>query len=191
MRSPPAGLDWSTLPPTTAPDATGPSAGYEAAGLALLWSRDAPGRVGELLLLPPGDPGPWTFGRGEGRGGERRLSLARQVPGALVSTGALECPRISRAQLRLSPAPGGGVFVENVGSTALVHKGREVASAEVAPGDTLSLKNELLFLCVRRAPIPPPDDPAAPTHAFGGPDAFGIVGESAPIWELRHRIVAV
>ena len=51
----------------------------------------------------------------------------------------------------------------------------------------------MLFLCVRRPWIAAPsaDDLAAPPHPFGGSDAFGIVGESPPIWELRHRIVAI
>jgi two-component system nitrogen regulation response regulator GlnG/two-component system response regulator HydG len=30
-----------------------------------------------------------------------------------------------------------------------------------------------------------------PPQAFGEPDAFGLVGESPAMWELRHRIVAV
>src|ERR1700733_9751413 len=133
MTSPVGEEDSSTLPPRTGSDATGAPAGAEVAGLALLWSRDSPGRGGEGLLLPAGFSGPWTFGRGEGRGEDRRLGLARQSPGALVATGPLECPRISRAQIRLSQAEGSGILVENLGSCALVHQGREVASAEVAP----------------------------------------------------------
>jgi two-component system nitrogen regulation response regulator GlnG/two-component system response regulator HydG len=191
--APPIALDASTLPPSISGDSTRSPAGLERDGLALLWSRDAPDRVGELLLLPPGDPGPWTFGRGEARGDERRLSLVRQIPGAVLPAGPLACPRISRAQLHLWPAPGGGILIENVGSCPLVYRGRDVASAEVAPGETLSLRNELLFLCIRRAPIAPApsEELAVPVHPFGGPDAAGMVGESAVLWELRHRIVAV
>ena len=189
--SAPTDMDLSTLPPSQATGVSGPPPGPDAAALVLVWSRDSPERVGELLLLPPHEPGPWTFGRGEGRGDPRRIALARQIPGALVSTGALACPRISRAQLRLSPGAGGGVRVENAGSCALVHEGRKVDAAEVAPGGMVALENELLFLCVRRAQVPPLDDPGLPLHPFGGPDAFGIVGESPAIWELRQRVVAV
>ena len=83
--------------------------------------------------------------------------------------------------------------MENAGSCPLIHDGRQVSRATLAPGDTLELRNELLFLCVRRAPIvsPPAVELAAPLHPFGGPDAFGIVGESPRIWELRRQIYAV
>src|SRR6185312_4343652 len=81
--------------------------------------------------------------------------------------------------------------VENVGSCPLVHAGREVTRAEVRPGDTIALKNEILFLCVRRAPLAPHLAGAVASHAFGRPDPFGIVGESPAIWDLRQRIVAM
>ncbi len=186
-------MELSTLPPSTGVDTADFGAAIETAGLALLWSRDAPDRIGEVILLPPGDPGPWTFGRGAAPGDDRRLSLARQLPGTRGRPSPLACPRISREQLRLSPSPGGGILVENVGGCPLVHKGREVRHAEVAPGDTLSLRHELLFLCVRRAPVAPASssDLAVPDHPFGEPDAFGMVGESPAMWDLRHRIVAL
>jgi two-component system nitrogen regulation response regulator GlnG/two-component system response regulator HydG len=185
-------IDASTLPPTNTTDLGEDLAGIETAGLVVLWSRDEPGRIGEILLLPPGDPGPWTFGRGEARGDERRLSLSRQLPGEIVPTGPIASARISRAQLLLSPSPDGGLMVENLGSCPLLHRGRTVGRAEVSPGETLSLRHELSFLCVRRTPIAPaPDGVALPPHPFGGPDAFGLVGESPALWDLRHRIVAV
>jgi two-component system nitrogen regulation response regulator GlnG/two-component system response regulator HydG len=96
-------------------------------------------------------------------------------------------------QIHLAAAPGGGLLVENVGACALKHNGREVVRADVAPGDTLELSKELLFLCVRREArtSAPGGALAVPHHPFGEADAFGIVGESPLVWALRHRIVAV
>jgi DNA-binding NtrC family response regulator len=159
--------------------------------LIVIWSRQEPDRLGEALLLPSNDPGPWIFGRGSG-GEQRRISLVRQRPGAIEQVGPLACPRISRMQLRLSVGAGGGVSVENLGACPLVHGGREVARAEVAPGEVLELSNELLFLCVRREPIPPASSSnlELPLHTFGEADASGMVGESAAMGELRQRIAA-
>jgi two-component system nitrogen regulation response regulator GlnG/two-component system response regulator HydG len=162
-------------------------------GLVVLWSRDEPERVGEVVLLPAGDSGPWVFGRGDVRDGERRVMLVRQRPGIHERTDVLRCPRVSRSQLRLVRAPAGGILAENVGRCALVYRGRPVASAELAPGDTVSLRNEILFLCVRRGPLATAaeGEPALPIHAFGQPDALGLIGESPAAWELRRRIAAM
>jgi DNA-binding NtrC family response regulator len=186
-------LDWSTLPALSETDVASSGRGIESPALVVLWSRDEPARMGETLLLPPGDPGPWIFGRGEVPADDRRLSLTRQRPGARTPAGPVASPRISRAQLRLSPTPGGGILVENIGQCALRHRGREVVRAELTPGETLSLHSELLFLCVRRAPIAPMpiDRLATPLHPFGGPDMFGLVGESPAMWDLRRRIAAI
>ncbi|EYF07726.1 sigma 54-interacting transcriptional regulator [Chondromyces apiculatus] len=196
-----APLDHSTLPPTSLSDPGASRAGTEMDGLAILWSRHEPDRIGEALLIAAGDPGPWTFGRGDTRTGdaERRVLPVRQRPGALVPTGPLVCPRISRAQLRLGSIAGGGLAIENVGSCPLVYGGREVTYAAVAPGEVVALRNELLLLCVHRVPIPPAltlpltptEENDAPLHPFGEADASGMVGESPILWELRHRIAAV
>ena len=188
-----ARLDWSTLPAMSDSDVASSRRGATSPVLVVLWSRDEPERMGEVLFPPPGDYGPWIFGRGETREDERRLLLARQRPGMRMASGPLTSPRISRAQLRLSPMRTGTILVENIGRCPLHHRGHEVARAELAPGETLSLHNELLFLCARRAPtMPAPiDDPGASPHPFGGPDAFGLVGESPAAWELRERIAAI
>ncbi len=193
-RAHPSGLDLSTLPPSTGVDTarTRPP-GSRPRGSPC--SGRATRRAGSARSssCPPAIRAHGRSGAAPRGGDDRRLSLARQVPGALVPGAPLACPRISREQLRLSPSPGGGILVENIGACPLLHRGGEVRHADVTPGDTLSLRNELLFLCVRRAPIAPASssDLAVPIHPFGEPDAFGIVGESAPVWELRHRIVAV
>jgi two-component system nitrogen regulation response regulator GlnG/two-component system response regulator HydG len=183
----------ATLPPVTGSEAGAAHTALARLGLCLVWAREAPSRVGELLLLPPGDPGPFVFGRGEARGDDGRLALLRQLPGELRPTGPFVCPRVSRAQLRLQPTQDGGLVVENVGSCPLMHQGSEVQRVEIAVGDTLTLKNEVIFVCVRRAAIAAPmdDDIRVPPHTFGRADAFGLVGESPAIWELRQRIMAV
>lgn len=189
-------LDMSTLPPMHASDAGSPSSRSgkrDVTRLVVLWSRDEPHRIGEAIRLPPHEEGPWIFGRGEVRGDEPRLSLVRQRPGELVSAGPLLCPRISRAQLRLFAGADGIVAVENVGACALLLNDREVKSSPIIPGDVLSLRNELLLLCVRGAPMPPqpPHHAPFPVHRFGQADQFGLVGESAACWTLRQRIVAI
>ena len=184
-------LDSSTLPPMEMSGSGTASGAAATTALVVIWSRQEPDRVGEVLLLPSSDPGPWIFGRGAG-GEERRVSLVRQRPGAMEKVGPLECPRISRAQLRLSVRAGEGLSVENLGGCPLIHRGREVPRAEVAPGEVVELSKELLFLCVRREPIAPSTttDLDLPLHAFGEADAFGMVGESPAIGELRQRIAA-
>jgi DNA-binding NtrC family response regulator len=187
------GPDQSTLPAMSRSGVESSRLGAETTGLVVLWSREEPARMGEIVLLPAGDPGPWTFGRGDTGGDDRRLALVRQRPGTRVQAGPLVCPRISRAQLRLSPAPDGGVLVENLGRCALYHGGREVTRVEVMPGETFALHNELLFLCVRRPPVAPPpvEQPVLPVHPFGEADSLGLVGESPALWDLRHRIASV
>ena len=185
-------MDCSTLPPETTSNAS-PTALAERLGLVVLWSRHDPRQVGEVLLVPAGTPGPWTFGRGAGGGADNRVFLNRWTPSGHSVPRLASCPRISRAQLRLSIAAEGGLVVENVGSCALVHRGVELNRVEVGPGDTLSLRNELLFLCVRR-PLRLPGtiaEVALREHDFGLADRFGLVGESVALWELREQVALV
>jgi two-component system nitrogen regulation response regulator GlnG/two-component system response regulator HydG len=182
---PPQSTEWSI---------TGPGPG-EVLALVLVWSRDEPWRAGDVLLVPAGAPGKaWTFGRDgaspDGRSGA--LGLARHRPGALEPTGPLACPRISRAQLRLSATRSGALAVENVGRCPLLKDGQEISGAELAPGDLVELRHEVVLLCARRPrSLPAPPAGSATLHAFGEPDAFGIVGEGPAAWELRRTIAAV
>jgi DNA-binding NtrC family response regulator len=196
MRQPLIGdLDSTTLPPAAGAEPSGSIPGVTLIGLVVLWSRSEPDRIGEALLLSPDDAEPWTFGRGERRprDGGRRIFLARQRPGAVSNAGPIACPRISRAQLRLSPAPGGGALaVTNIGSCAMLRDGKETGRCDLAPGDLLALRNEMLFLCVRRTlAVPSAGGGALPLHSFGEADAFGIVGESQAAWDLRLRVATV
>ena len=191
----PGDLDATTLPPATGMDALGLDRGREVTGLVVLWSREEPHRIGEAVLLPAGDRGPWTFGRGETRrdASAGRLSLVQHRPGELTPTRPLECPRISRNQFRLGMTLDGALEVENVGSCAMLHDGHEASRVELAPGHMIALRNEMLFLCVRRTLFAPPPDEilSLPLHGFGEPDAFGIIGESQAVWDLRFRVLAI
>jgi two-component system nitrogen regulation response regulator GlnG/two-component system response regulator HydG len=168
--------------------------GEEVYALVLIWSRDEPARVGEVLLIPAGAPGKgWTFGRDGAKLEPRGVHLVRQRPGAQESTGPLGSPRISRTQLHISVAPSGALVVENVGRCPLVHDGEEIARAELLPGGVIELRDELVFLCARRPralPALSAEDPGG-LHPFGQPDASGLVGEGPAIWELRRAITAI
>ncbi|HEU4410759.1 MAG TPA: sigma 54-interacting transcriptional regulator [Polyangiaceae bacterium] len=160
-------------------------------GLVLLWSRDEPDRVGELALLPSPAVGTLAaLGRGgPGDGGPLpHLAFRRQRPGHDVATGPFRSPRISRTQIRLELAGPHALAVTNVGRCPLVHEGREVERAVLAPGDLIELRKLALLLCVERPfELPRPDAPLL-LHPFGGADAQGLVGESPAAWEMRARI---
>lgn len=184
-------MDTSTLPPEIAWHLP-PALVDDAWGLAVLWSRHDPGQVGEVLMVPSGGPDPWIFGRGTGDGSSRRIFLARWTSSGPSEPRIMSCPRISRNQLRLWEV-NGGLGIENVGSCPLTQQGSELNRGELAPGDTVFLHNELLLLCVRRPwrSASALVELAVPHHEFGCPDQWGLVGESAAMWELRERLVSV
>lgn len=161
----------------------------DASALIVAWSRDEPGRVGEVLPLPSrSSTTPHVFGRGLPAAGERRQALAlfRQRPGLFEATGPLLAPRISRRQLELAFEDKRPV-VRNVGKCPLLHNGIETDESDLLTGDVIEIQNELLLLCVQRAPWWPPfpEDMAFTSHPFGAADVNGIVGESPATWELR------
>lgn len=158
--------------------------------LVLLWSRDEPERSGEIALLPGGFAGmSVTLGRAEP--GPAHLELVRQRPGLIEPTGPIRSPRVSREQLRVRALSGGRVKVENVGRAPLVHNGEVVREVEVRPGDLLEIQRQALFLCAHRPltlPVFADGTPPPAPFSFGGPDAWGIVGESPVAWALRERL---
>lgn len=192
-RPEPRDLESSTLPPMLSSDLHQVDSDSRRIGLAVLWSRHAPSQVGETLLLPAHAAGSFLFGRGEGSPLEARVTLARWSPGEPASRRVVICPRISRSQLRLTRLGDDRLLVENVGSCALVRDGAEVSRAELAVGDIVVLKNELMFLCISRPAHVHATFAcsAVAPHAFGLPDAAGLVGESYAAWELRHRLATI
>jgi two-component system nitrogen regulation response regulator GlnG/two-component system response regulator HydG len=163
-------------------------AGAELLALIVLWSRHEPQRIGEVLLVPDdGADAPWIFGRGEASSRERRVILLRQRPGTLEASGPVECPRISRAQLRLWRHAPGALAIERIGRCAMVVGGRDADRATIRPGEIVELRNEMLFLCAVRPSMLPAGVSAS--HPFGAADAHGIVGESPAAWRLRGAVI--
>lgn len=173
--------------------------------LVLVWSREEPHRVGEVLLI---SPAPATasaatrclFGRGGADFDPRTfLELFRQRPGSLEPCGGPRSPRISRLQWEIR-AVEGGISIENRGKCSLRVNGEGVERATAQVGDIVELEDELMFLCTRRPSFLAPLSAAAlpaealPVRAnvllprFGEPDVAGLVGESIPAWELRRQL---
>ena len=162
-------------------------------GLVVAWCRDEPGRVGEILYVPPGDERVWVFGRSRStpsRPGWVRADLFRQRPGALQTAAPLEMGRLSREQLTIQRMDERGLLVENVGKRPLFARGVETQQAVVRPGEVLALEGICVFLCVERPPLMTPlvHAAAASWPAFGEADRDGWIGESEASWRLRDAI---
>jgi two-component system nitrogen regulation response regulator GlnG/two-component system response regulator HydG len=158
--------------------------------LAIVWSAGEPHRIGEVLL-PSTDRGvAWTIGRGaHDKAGARPLLPVRQRPGRTQKAPPLEDPCLSRIHL-IVKVGSDSLDVECVGRRPMSIGGAHAATGTVHEGDVLEIEGVVSFACVRRPdPLPlmrhgAPD----PQHAFGDPDAHGIVGESPGAWALRDAI---
>ena len=159
----------------------------EVMALVLAWSREEPARAGEVALVD----GEQVLGRGGARDDDRvpRASFQQQRPGKATLTGPLHNLRVSRTQLQLTPRDD-VLVVESIGRCPLLVNGERAARAEVHPGDTLHLEDELVFLVTRRPErIPPLRSPGfAADMAFGIADPFGFVGETPAAWALRDMV---
>ncbi|MDP3275760.1 MAG: sigma 54-interacting transcriptional regulator [Deltaproteobacteria bacterium] len=156
-------------------------------GLCIAWSRAEPSRIGEVTLFEHEDV-PQIIGRGEAMGGGR-AAFYQQRPGRNARTPPLADPVISREQLRVVSSRG-SLVIEQVGRCPLLFDGQRVERATLAPGACVSLKGQLLLLCVRRPLVLPAlrDFPAESMGDFGEPDAFGLLGESPEAWALRDAV---
>jgi len=153
--------------------------------LAIGWSLDEPQRIGEVALLPKGAQ-KWILGRGD-KGEQPRLQFVRQQPGGAEPAGPLAGRSISRDQLSIQVGDG-KLRVQRIGQCSMHINGVERDAAEVRPGDTLLLTNQLLLYCTLcPEEIPAPRGWPA-NHTFGKPDELEIVGESATCWQLRSDI---
>ena len=162
------------------------SASQVVLGLAILWSREEPDRVGEVAL-PPGDADLLAFGRAPEIGG-RPLGLVRQRAGDNQSCGPLRAAAVSRVQLLVRPGPS-SLGLSNVGRLPMLHDGREVSDMTARAGDIIQIGDELVVMVVYRLrQLPALALPGPLVPAFGCADAFGIVGESAAAWELRRQL---
>jgi DNA-binding NtrC family response regulator len=114
--------------------------------------------------------------------------LTRQRPGKNEATESLDDPFLSRIQLRLSQQ-GDALEIANDGKLPLVAPdGSLVEECTVRPGELVEIKGQLLFLCCQRPAVMAPARKAPAPHAFGLPDAYGLVGESPAAWALRDQI---
>jgi two-component system nitrogen regulation response regulator GlnG/two-component system response regulator HydG len=171
------------------PRRDGGAAREPAVALVIAWSQAEPGRIGEIAF--PDEDAELLLGRGAARPDDAlpRLRFHRQRPSALEPTEPLQGNGISRHQLRLR-ASSGELRVERIGRCRTLLGGAAADAGVVRPGDTVLLENELLLLCVLRAPELPAlrSFRMKPTFAFGEADPHGVVGESPAAWALREQI---
>ena len=166
----------------------------EILALVICWMVDAPERVGEVFIFPTDAPDRhFLVGRGGDPGEnpqQERVFPCRQRPGQRASTGPLRTPTLSREQLHIRVDGAGGLLVHNAGRCALRHNGQEVNQARVMAGDVLEVQDQLLLYLTRRTEhlTAPPDLSFPP---FGEADAFGLVGESQALWDLRQQLLFV
>jgi two-component system nitrogen regulation response regulator GlnG/two-component system response regulator HydG len=185
-------------PNDTQPDSVSASEGAVAPpmmlALALVWCREAPHRIGELLLPPPGSPGPpRVFGRGPSRvsDSQPRLLLVRDRPGSSETTEPLDSQRLSREQLMLRVRDDQVIEVTNLGQAPIRIDGKEAASGTLRVGSTLQVGSQLVLFCIERPAWMQGSWAKEALHPFGEPDGDGIVGESPAAWEIRHQIAFV
>lgn len=164
--------------------------------LVVLWSAREPDRVGERA--------PCRFGHTQILGRAPQLSAHETSfrfaavrpashPAARQSKSAsgtdLQGESLSRRQLEFS-WEGSSLQVRNIGRCPLWINGYLQGRAQVQPGDTLHLQNQLVLLVVQQAtsaaisPLPLLDRDTP----FAAADADGLVGESAALWGLRQQI---
>jgi transcriptional regulator with AAA-type ATPase domain len=156
--------------------------------LVLVWSREEPERIGEVVLIGPRLQN-WVLGRetAENRNEPGRLELIRQSPGHNQSTGQFHSPKVSRGQLELRAVEANRIFVRNCATRRPMRiNGKELAEAHLVPGDVLELRKIAVFLCTLR-PGKLPIRPHLETLE-GGRDFGGLIGQSPAIWALRDRL---
>jgi transcriptional regulator with AAA-type ATPase domain len=182
---------------TTAPGAatTAEDAGERPSyALIIASSASQPHRVGEIAFFPLGKR--LYVGRGPAQADELAY-FGPQQPGEVLAVdplqGILEGATVSRRQLEVC-STGEGLEVEKVGQCRTYINGQEVQKATKAtlrPGDTVMFRNEVVLLCVLRPRMLPALPAGFALHAFGEPDADGIVGESPAAWRMRAELARV
>ena len=162
--------------------------------LTLVWSRDEPERVGELLDPFAAGGRRFIVGRsGEvGRDGAAPLLLCQLRPGSARSVGPFRAARISRRQLRIEIDDDGRIEVEPLARSRLLVNGCPVERAKVSVGDLVEVERRfILLVSTRPATWPSGGAVEGPSFSFADADACGFVGESAAAWSLREQITFV
>jgi len=162
----------------------------ECTTLVLVWSRAEPERVGQVALFPTGSPAR-ILGRAWSQSNiNQRVRFYQQRPGTLEPTQELLGRGMSRNQLSIQPARGGGLRIDNIGRPPCLVNGRPIRRTVVRPGDLVEIQHQLLLYCVQRPTqltglrYLEPDQ----LRPFGEPDLVGMVGESPAMWEFRDRL---
>lgn len=190
MRYSSAMAEWITTSTSTPAwlargDEDGPT---ETACLTVIWSAAEPHRVGEVAFIAA-EGEPLVLGRGGPSGdGAERLRFLRRRAGTLQPTEPLGGDGISRTQCLLRATPF-GIEIEQVGRCPMLIDGAKTTKGKIAPGQLLTLKDQLVLYCTRRQPqlLQRHYDPQRASE-FGGPDAEGLVGESPAAWDLREQL---
>ncbi|MGB1014969.1 MAG: sigma-54-dependent transcriptional regulator [Nannocystaceae bacterium] len=167
-----------------------PGAKRSLCSLVLVWSRDEPSRVGEVVIVPRHARSvSFSIGRARsaGQDGSIPLAFSRLRPFEVEARGPLQAARVSRRHLRLKFVEG-ALEVEHPGRGQLAINGSHVASAKVKEGDIIESVGRFMLLVSRR-PASWRTQPAtdAAKH-FGEKDPSGIVGESEAAWVLRRQL---
>ena len=154
--------------------------------LVLAWSLHEPDRIGESFAL--------RARASLGRGGRldddpaARAGFERVRPGASETAPEIENARIPRLQWLLEPAGSAALRVRSLGRAVTRINGRAIDDELARAGDVLEIHNAAVFLVCERAPQWPALRNGGWDFAFGGVDAFGMVGESAAAWALRDAL---
>lgn len=151
--------------------------------LTVLWAPGQPALAGTVFPL---GASPGLLGRGGAlpEDSAPRILPCQQRPGRLVPCAPLEHRTVSRAQLRVQVVKD-GVRMERIGRGRTWFDGEESDGGTFPVGTRVRVGDAALLLVQRRpgALVGP-----QPEHAFGGPDADGIVGEGPAICALRDRL---
>lgn len=152
--------------------------------LVLAWSLDEHHRLGEALPIV----GATSVGRGGPLDDDPapRSTLQRMRPGSTVVGLPFASARLGRRQLIAEPRGEDGIHVRSVGHATMRVGGTVVTEATLRTGDVLEVHNAAVFVVTSRPlELPALMSAAVQDFAYGGPDAFGIVGESELAWKLR------
>ena len=153
--------------------------------LVLAWSLDEPDRLGEVVPIVQ----PTSIGRGGPLDDDPlpRTTLHQMRPGQTVAGGPIASARIGRRQLLVEPRGEDEVHVRSIGPARVRVAGKQVTEAVARAGDVVEIHNAAVFLVTSR-PAELPATTAPLEFAYGGPDPFGMIGESEIAWRLRESI---
>jgi two-component system nitrogen regulation response regulator GlnG/two-component system response regulator HydG len=184
-------MEKPTLPDETDARPGRASGAPDVLALVVGWCPPEPRRLGEVLVVPPGNPGPTrSFGRGGAQPSDPhpRLLLVRERPWSPEATEPLALEKLSRVQLHLRARGNEGIELTNVGKPKLRHGGVVVEEALLRPGETIEIGKQLLLVCVRRKAWLSGERTMSSGSQFGRADETGIVGESQTVWDLRRAL---